>query len=230
MKVSACLATRGNVDMRPLIDSLPREWEIIVWDNGTGLAGRVAYSKDGSPFVGGFRSGWAKVSDLGVYGRYAAIEYASHDVIYVQDDDVIVSDPESIAAEWVAMQDCDQCKVDHPGPIVANMPQEFRHDGYTDSCLVGFGACFHRDAPARAFKSYWAYLNSRQGLGNEERLLRFNRTCDVVFTTLAPARVLVDVPKTNREFAEDSDRMYRQPEHVAERARMLELARKVRDA
>lgn len=220
MNVSACLVTRGNVDMQPVIDSLPRDWEIVLWSNGE----RMVWRSDG----------WAEVcSDLSVYGRYAAIEYATHDLIYVQDDDVIVSDPAAIAAEWCeASGRREPLGLPMAEHIVANMPQEFRHDGYTDSCLVGFGACFHRDLPEKLFRDYELSSAMPWGktFGATDLLPVFYRTCDVMFTTLAPARVLVDVPKTNREFAEDPDRMYRQPEHVGERKRMLELSRKVRDA
>ena len=49
----------------------------------------------------------------------------------------------------------------------------------------------------------------------------FRRTCDIVLTALTP-RVLVDVPKENLPWAEGEERMYRQPEHVGERKRMLD--------
>jgi hypothetical protein len=239
MNVSAIIVTRGNVDLLPVILSLPEEWEILVYNNG---AGELTKFYLGEPEnVVTIRS----LPDMSVYGRYAGIEYASHDLIYVQDDDVIVSDPEAIVRAWGDLATCNGprdcvgtdrgCEHCHPGiqgsHLVANMPQEFRHDGYTDSCLVGFGACFHRDLPAQAFRRYLdgtPFPEVDQNLGGKEREI-FLRTCDVVFTTLTP-RVLVDVPKTNREFAEDPDRMYRQPEHVGERARMLDLARQVRDA
>jgi hypothetical protein len=55
------------------------------------------------------------------------------------------------------------------------------------------------------------------------------QTCDVVFTALTP-RALVDVPYENLPWAEDPDRMYRQPGHQAERGKMLELAFRARDA
>ena len=38
----------------------------------------------------------------------------------------------------------------------------------------------------------------------------FLRECDAVFTTLTP-RILVDVPKTDREFASDPDRLGSSP-------------------
>ena len=219
MSVSAIIVTRGDVGIRPVLDSLPAEWERILWDNGIP---EVSWSRQMGK--GRIYGSATAASDLSVYGRYAAIEYASHDLIYVQDDDVIVSDPGALEEEWWRQAGGAQ-DMEWPG-VVANMPQEFRHDGYTDSCLVGFGACFHRDAPQRAFDAFGA---ANGNLFEFTDTPVWRRTCDVVFTTLTP-RVLVDVPKTNLPWAEDASRMYRQPEHVGERARMLEVARRVRDA
>lgn len=214
--VTAVIVTRGNVELDPILETIPEMWETIVWDNSRGVA-RVAPSG---------RMNWFNVParDFSVYGRYAALEWTQTDLIYVQDDDVIVSDPQAIVATWesIALELGEIDRVNTDAHIVANMPQEFRHDGYTDSCLVGFGACFHRDLPRRAFDLFDA---PSQRVTSDF----FERTCDVVFTTLAPARVLVDVPITHREFASDPDRMWKQPNHVSERARMLDLARAVRD-
>jgi hypothetical protein len=229
-----------------------------VWDNGAGTATvfppLTLARTDATIHV---------VNDLSVYGRYAAIEYASHDLIYVQDDDVIVSDPQAIVDSFIWTRDCAKhgmtrlqetpsghfvwaCDGEHDNPptcvldeVVCNMPPEFRPH-YDDSALVGFGACFHRDAPGRAFDRYakavaegWCpphpSMWGKTSFPNPTQDESWLRCCDVVFTTLTP-RVLVDVPKENREFAEGPDRMYRQPDHVGERARMLELVRKVRDA
>lgn len=62
--VSAVLVTRGNVDMQPIINSLPYK-DIVVWDNSK------------------------RDRDLKVYGRYEAIKEAKNRVIYWQDDDVL---------------------------------------------------------------------------------------------------------------------------------------------
>jgi len=163
---------------------------------------------------------------LSVYGRYAAIEYASHDLIFTCDDDVIVSNPQAIVDEWLRLE---AFPGDHPGHpharhVVCNVPPEFRPH-YPDSALVGFGAAFHRDAPQRAFKRF------EEGTGDAyiEASPLFQRECDRVFTCLTP-RVLVDIPKQDREFASDPDRLWKQPNHGESTARMLDLARKVRDA
>src|SRR5689334_21850077 len=92
MRVSACLVTRGDVPMQPILDSLPGEWEKIVWDNKQGPYG---IDPNGEQI-------WVRAyrGDLSVYGRYAAIEFATGDLIWVQDDDVIVSDPHAIVDAW----------------------------------------------------------------------------------------------------------------------------------
>lgn len=209
MNVAAIIVTRGDVKIEPIIDALPPEWAWMVWDNSI-------------------------QPDLTVYGRYAAIEETVADLIYVQDDDVIVSDPQAIVDAWEgsrAQAETDFRALWHESPenlreivagrhVVCNMPAEFRPH-YPDSALVGFGACFERDLPLQAFKRFW------DGGGTATDAW-FRRTCDVVFTTLTP-RILVDVPKTDRAFASDPRRMWKQPEHFAERQRMLQLARQVRD-
>lgn len=222
MNVSAIIVTRGNVPMQRIVDSLPEAWEKLVWVNGDGLFCREGTSS------GRLKS----VPDLSVYGRYAAIQYASGDLIYAADDDCVVSDPQAIVNAWTSMRNTNEYgalprHTDPQGFVVCNMPPEFRHDFYSDHALVGFGACFHRDAPERAFGTFLkAVAGQPEFIGGAKW---FERTCDIVFTALTP-RVLVDVPYENLSWATGEDRMYRQPGHVAERTRMLELVRKVRDA
>lgn len=63
--IAAVLVTRGDVDLQPILDSLPYP-EVVVWDNST------------RPF------------DAKVFGRYLAILETSKPVIYIQDDDCVV--------------------------------------------------------------------------------------------------------------------------------------------
>lgn len=181
MRVAACLVTRGNVPMDEIIESLPPEWEVVVWDN-------------------------SKRENLGVYGRYAAIGLTDAELIYVQDDDAVLERESLDALVNRAMM--------MPAALFANMPERFRPH-YPDSCLVGFGAAFGRDLPARAF----------------ERIERdppfFNLTCDVFFTTLTE-RYLLDLPYRDRPFASDSDRMWKQADHVPMRSAALAEARALR--
>lgn len=70
-RVSAVLVTRGDVDLTPILNSLPVD-DIVIWDN-------------------------SKREDLKVFGRYAAVKEARHSVIYSQDDDCLVDSSEVIA-------------------------------------------------------------------------------------------------------------------------------------
>lgn len=218
MSVSAIIVTRGDVDLRPVFDSLPEEWEVLVWANGAGALWKWTPDRK--------QHDVATVNDMSVYGRYAAIEYASGKVIYVQDDDCIVSDPQAIVDTWegVALElgEVGGCNTD--AHVVCNMPQEFRHDFYRDHALVGFGAAFHRDAPARAFDRWYASPKT-PGANGEWGLI--SRTCDIIFTGLTQ-RILVDITKTNLPYAEDDNRMWKQPEHQGERAAMRELMLQVK--
>jgi hypothetical protein len=218
MNVSAIIVTRGDVSLLPVMESLPAEWEKIAWLNGSGLfLWEEIVEGDFQPFV-------SNRTDLAVYGRYYAIEWATHDLIYVQDDDCIVSDPQRIVDTWVRATETDEIEDSTWWPdslVVCNMPQEFRHGFYTDHALVGFGAAFHRDAPRRAFDLYLAHWKGRDDIPFEGGTF-FDHTCDIVFTGLTP-RILVDVPKENLPWAHDANRMWRHPEHQGMRARMREL-------
>lgn len=75
IKVSACLVTRGNVPMQPIIDTLGWCDEILVWDNRVEI-------------------------DLKVFGRYECVKRASNSVIYWQDDDVIFTEHEKLLAAY----------------------------------------------------------------------------------------------------------------------------------
>jgi hypothetical protein len=75
-KVSACLITRGDVDLEPILDSLPRGFdEVLIW-------GR---ERDEQP---------------GTFGRYQLMREAKHDVIYTQDDDCVFEQHEMLARGW----------------------------------------------------------------------------------------------------------------------------------
>jgi hypothetical protein len=217
VNVTAIIVTRGDVDLTPILDSLPVEWERIVWDNGYHGWPHVNHYKDGNDWRPDGVPG--EVHDLSVYGRYAAIQYASNDLIYVQDDDCVVSDPGRVMWHWLNQPNAQA--------VVCNMPPQFRYGFYEEHALVGFGAAFHRDAPEEAFSTFWeaVTLGPLGPTGTDF----FNRTCDVVFTALTP-RVLVDVPYEDLSWATADDRMYRQPQHLGERSKMLELAFRAKDA
>jgi hypothetical protein len=215
VNVSAVIVTRGDVDLAPVLDSLPRDWQKVIWNN-------------------------IERDDLSVYGRYAAIEECEHDAIFVQDDDCVLP-PETIqellrvafTPRMIIRGPGDDREIpDAVGPaIVANMPQRFRDTGfYNDHCLLGFGAMFHRDIPAMAFGK----LANAFGIDDVLAAVDqdpdfFRRTVDIVVTALTP-RILVDLPYEDLPWASAPNRMWKTDGHVAERTRMLELVRQVRDA
>lgn len=156
--------------------------------------------------------------DVAVYGRYAGIERARHPVIYVQDDDCVL-EPDTIRLLLEPYE---------PGVAVCNVPERFRQT-YTDSALVGFGAVFDRELPERAFSR----MSDDGGILTIEDVGffadAFNRRADNVFTTLTPLK-LVDLPYRDLPWASAPGRMWTTPGHTEERDRMIDLARKVRDA
>ena len=135
MNVTAIIVTRGDVSLKPIMESLPEEWEKLVWSNGIGCyrwLEDIAGDDETKPT---WQPKYIDRTDYSVYGRYVAIQFASHDLIYVQDDDVVVSDPQAIVNEWdrVALrQEQDPAGVPSDQEwgkhVVCNMPQEFRDE------------------------------------------------------------------------------------------------------
>lgn len=214
MNISAIIVTRGNVDLKPILRSLPRGWEVLVWNNGeVGEPGLYRRVLDGilARRIHGIlarRILGYPIPDLAVYGRFAAIEHAEHDVIYAQDDDAITP-ALHIASHY------------EPGRLVANMPRS-RWEGYPDSALLGWGAIFDRELPGEAFGKIPHLFAS-----DADRDW-FNVTCDVAFSALTP-RTIVDLPFEHLPWAEGPDRMFTsRPTHSEERQRMLELCRSIR--
>lgn len=208
--VAGIVVSRGDVPLTDVLRPLEPLGDVIVWNN-------------------------ALDEDLSVFGRYQAIQATGKPVVLVVDDDVALS-PEAVDGLLAAYE---------PGKIVANMPTEYRAR-YTDSCLVGFGAIFERDLPRQAFNRCFSRQDAYEHIGDGTRLhgrhvfwtndgvvsmseSAFRRTCDVIFTTLTP-RALIDVPFQYLPWTRAENRMYRNGAYLKERQRMLELARKVRDA
>lgn len=138
MNVSAVIVTRGDVDLSPILSSLPFD-DIVVWDN-------------------------SQREDLGLYGRYAAIAEAKHEVIYTQDDDLVVP----LAAELVDFY--------QPGRLTVNMP--YSHDIPWPSR----GSVFDRDLPEQVFARY------RERFEVDRWFTHYG--CDGIFCLLADTRVV----------------------------------------
>jgi hypothetical protein len=117
--VTAVIVTRGDCDIEPILASLIFD-KVCIWNNEVAL-------------------------DLGAYGRYQAIEEFVHtDVVYVQDDDCVISKEDQLRL-------VDEYE---PGILTALMPPE-RTD-YRDTVLIGWGSIFDRSMPAAAFQKWVA--------------------------------------------------------------------------
>ena len=94
-KVSACLVTRGDCDMTPILESLKDQGitDIVVWDNSV-------------------------EKDEGIFGRYCATSRVKNDVVVTQDDDVIVSDYAAILEAY----EPGQLTVNYPQPYDVPWP------------------------------------------------------------------------------------------------------------
>jgi hypothetical protein len=127
--------------MTEVLDSLPFD-DIIVWNN-------------------------SERQDFGIYGRYAAIEYARNDVIVTQDDDLVVRDWQAVIDRY------------RPGELFCNYTEPW------DIPWVARGAIFDRDLPRRAFDKY---------LGSFEFDRAFTHyICDAVFGLLTEKVTVEDV-------------------------------------
>ena len=66
-QVSAVIVSIGDVDLAPILATMPTEYEIVVWDNAT------------------------RPLDYRVFGRYMGMLEASRPVIFTQDDDCVLT-------------------------------------------------------------------------------------------------------------------------------------------
>lgn len=62
---TAVIVTRGDVDLTPVLKSLPKAWPVVIWDNAK------------------------RDQDLKVYGHFAALAEVKTEFVYMQDDDAI---------------------------------------------------------------------------------------------------------------------------------------------
>jgi hypothetical protein len=125
--VTAVLVTRGDVDLKPVLESLIFE-DVVVWDNSAG------------------------VEDAKTYGRHLAVALAKHPVIWSQDDD-IVHTPENQqriidAYEPGVLTGCMWSEWSD-GARAQGI-----EDGYDDLVFPGSGSVYDRDLPALAAVRY----------------------------------------------------------------------------
>ncbi len=112
-EVTACLVTRGNINLRPILDGLIFK-NVIVWDN-------------------------SRSPNCRTFGRYAAMIGSATDVVYVQDDDLVL--PAESQRALLAMYE--------PGCIVANVP-----DWKQMLTFLGYGSVMGRALAGAALAPY----------------------------------------------------------------------------
>lgn len=74
--ISAVVVTRGDVDLKPVLDTLLPFLDIVVWDNSQ------------------------RPVDLGVFGRYMGALEAQHEVCFHIDDDVLFTRHQALLDAW----------------------------------------------------------------------------------------------------------------------------------
>jgi hypothetical protein len=127
--VTACLVTRGDQPemMARIMDSLIFD-EVVVWDNSLRPDKKCA-------------------------GRYWAALESGAEIVYFQDDDVIV--PQETQRALVAAYE--------PGVVVANWGHGLTPDGYDDLPLVCGGAVLDGDLPKMAMARYLQHFPMDDG-------------------------------------------------------------------
>ena len=181
--ITACIVTRGNVDLAPIIDSLIFE-RVIVWDNST------------RPF------------DVKTYGRSLAADEADTDLVYFQDDDVIV--PAQAQEQLVERH--------QNGVLISNMEDTRNRREFPELTWVGWGAITDRDLYRQAFRRW--QQSGGQTTTSDFRLVG----CDIVFSILNPDSRRVDLGFSHLDYALDEDRAYRTPGFQQIKHRFYEAA------
>lgn len=186
--ITACLVTRGD---QPLMMQLIQESlvfdRVIVWDNSV-------------------RPDWKCA------GRYMAAMLADTDLVYFQDDDVLVPRDTQLAL-------VDSYRGD---PCLANWGHGENPDGYEDLPLVCGGAIVNRKAALHAMAEY----------GAEYRLdTDFMYEADFVVGALYPAFRHVHLPfEINMDVAQHPSRLCNQAWQRDLKLEITNRARGIRDA
>lgn len=186
--VTACLVTRGDQpDAISLITESLIFDRVIVWDNSKAAR------------------------DWKCAGRYVAAIEAETEVVYFQDDDVLV--PAETQQALVNAY--------RPGVMVANWGHGSDPDGYDDLPLVGTGAIVDRRLPLHALDRYL------QEWPNDDA---FCYEADFIAGALYPVFKHVYLPfEINLKIAQHPSRLCNQPWQRELKRRITNRAREIRD-
>lgn len=189
--VSAVIVTRNadeNPEFERILASLPYG-EVIVYDN-------------------------SREHDEKVYGRYAGAYRATRDIIFFQDDDVLL--PQAVHEGLIANY--------KPGLLVSNMYDEWIEScGYYDLAMVGLGSIQDKDLWEDAHNRYW---DAHPGDD------RFFLDADFVYGVLAPwerYNFAGDAAQDQiLDIASAPDRLWRQDEQMEGKWRTIRRAQALR--
>ena len=196
-KVTACLLSwkRAN-NMQPIVDSLhqhPFIDEILVWNNNRNINLSLKGAK--------VRVINSSENEL-CYGRFLCIKQAKNNIIYVQDDDMLVKNVPELYRNFRSQPSC----ITHAlGP---NHIRQHHKDNYEDAqmALLGWGA-FLRKAWISVFDDY---------LKSNPADFLFKREADIIFTLLL-GRMHKAMPAKVDELSRNSSAgiaLYREKDHL----------------
>lgn len=190
--ITACLVTRGDQPemMERIVDSLIFS-NVIVWDN-------------------------SREPDWKCAGRYMAAAMSSTDIVYYQDDDVLVpaETQRKLALWWQNVEYGDY-------GVVANWGHGADPDGYEDLPLVCGGAVGSRKAAWAAIRRYAEHHPLDE---------QFMYEADFVVGALYPSFRHVHLPfDINMPVAQHPSRLVNQPWQKATKLKLTERARAIRD-
>jgi hypothetical protein len=184
--VTACLVTRGDQPdkVAEIIDSLIF-WRVIVWDN-------------------------SEREDLKCAGRFAAAREAFTDVVYFQDDDVLVP-----AATQRALLEAYE-----PGMVVANYGHGENDGGYGDLPLVCGGAVADKSLFPEAMNRYLEHWPQ------DDDFLYY---ADFAVGVLVPFKHIYEPFEIDYPIAQHPSRLCNQPWAAEAKQTVTQRARAVRD-
>lgn len=129
-EVSVAIVTRGNTDLRPVLDYLQPFSDIVIWDNSV-------------------------EEDQMTYGRVRALGRCRNDVIFSTDDDIVHPWP-NLQRIVAAYQPGVLTGCMWPEWSDGAKTQGIEH-GYDDLVFMGSGSVFDRDVPVKAAERYLAH-------------------------------------------------------------------------
>jgi hypothetical protein len=185
--VTACLVTRGDQPrmMAQILDSLLFD-DVVIWDNSIR-------------------------QDMKCAGRYYAMLEADNDVVYFQDDDVIV--PQTTQQHLLDAYE--------PGMVLANWGHGDNPDGYDDLPLVCGGAIVDSSLPWKALNRYLDHFPLDAGF-----LYEADFVAGVLYETFEHMFLPFDI---DLEIAQHPSRLCNQDFQKALKLKITEQARSVRD-